>query len=222
MTCCLFGASHHQNQCWFIFHWSHGNKFQCNSNQNKIISIRRNGFENGIWKLVAILCQPQCVQSGKKIYKKAHLWEAMVHSTRLFAGGPGSAPHIVSAPRGRNHLLGSKGPLNKLSFSSAVRCFDAVIVSVACTPSVPAVLILNVHSPLLPQFRRRLGISANISCTRDNVNLLNPKKNPLPITWWLFNRWNVFEFCTENGKTPKRFDDLNRCYGRTRFREIWV
>ena len=37
-----------------------GNKFQWNLNRNHIF-IQENGFQNVIWKMVAIWCRPQCV-----------------------------------------------------------------------------------------------------------------------------------------------------------------
>ena len=55
------GPSHYLNQCWNIVNWSFGNKLQWNLNRNRYIFIHENPFENGVWKMAAILSQPQCV-----------------------------------------------------------------------------------------------------------------------------------------------------------------
>ena len=41
----------------------HGNRLQWNLNRNLCIFIQKNAFENVIWKLVAILSRPQCVNT---------------------------------------------------------------------------------------------------------------------------------------------------------------
>ena len=57
--------SHYLNQCWNIINWIPRNKLQLNLNRNLYIFIQENAFENVIWKMAAILVQPQCVKGGK-------------------------------------------------------------------------------------------------------------------------------------------------------------
>ena len=52
---------HYLNQCWYIINWTLRNKLQWNFNWNSYIFIQENAFENLVWKMVAILSQPQCV-----------------------------------------------------------------------------------------------------------------------------------------------------------------
>ena len=40
--------SHYINQCWFIVNWTPENKFQWNVNQDSIIFIQENAFENAV------------------------------------------------------------------------------------------------------------------------------------------------------------------------------
>ena len=54
--------SHYLNQCWNIVNWPLRNKLQWNVDWNAYIFIQRNAFENVIWKMVAILSQPQYVK----------------------------------------------------------------------------------------------------------------------------------------------------------------
>ena len=42
-----------QKQCWFMVNWAHRNKLKWNSNQNRILFIQENVFENVVYK-----CQP--------------------------------------------------------------------------------------------------------------------------------------------------------------------
>ena len=51
------------NQCWNIVNWILKNKLQWNFNRNSCIFIQENAFENAISKMMAILSQPQCVNS---------------------------------------------------------------------------------------------------------------------------------------------------------------
>ena len=53
--------SHYRNQWWNIINWNLKNKLQWNFKQNSYIFIQDNAFENVVWKMVAILSQPQCV-----------------------------------------------------------------------------------------------------------------------------------------------------------------
>ena len=53
--------SHYLNQCWDIVNWTLKNKLQWNLNQNTKLFIRENALENVIWKMAAMLSQPQCV-----------------------------------------------------------------------------------------------------------------------------------------------------------------
>ena len=41
--------------------WTFGNKLQWNLNQNSYIFVEENALENVVWKMAAILSQPQCV-----------------------------------------------------------------------------------------------------------------------------------------------------------------
>ena len=54
-------------QCWNIVNWTLRNKLQWNLNWNSHIFIQGNVFENIIWKMAAILSQPQSV-------KQVQLW----------------------------------------------------------------------------------------------------------------------------------------------------
>ena len=68
MACHLAGtSSHYLNQCWYIVNWTLGHKLQWNLNPNLYIFIQefQNVFENGVWKMVSILSQPQCVDMNK-------------------------------------------------------------------------------------------------------------------------------------------------------------
>ena len=56
--------SHYQNQCCNIVNWGPRNKLQLNFNRNSYKSIQENPFENVVWKMSAILPQPQCVNSS--------------------------------------------------------------------------------------------------------------------------------------------------------------
>ena len=53
--------SHYLNQCWNIVNWTLRNKLQWNLNRNSYIFNQENAFENVVWKMVAILSRPQCV-----------------------------------------------------------------------------------------------------------------------------------------------------------------
>ena len=68
MACHLAGTpSHYLNQCWYIINWTLGHKLQWNLNPNLYIFIQefQNAFENGVWKMVSILSQPQYVDMNK-------------------------------------------------------------------------------------------------------------------------------------------------------------
>ena len=56
--------SHYLSQCWNIINWILENKHQWNLNKNLCIFIQENALENVLWKMVAILSQPQCVICG--------------------------------------------------------------------------------------------------------------------------------------------------------------
>ena len=51
--------SHYLIQCWDIVNWTLRNKLQWNFNRNSKIFIQENAFKNVIWKMAAILSQPQ-------------------------------------------------------------------------------------------------------------------------------------------------------------------
>ena len=59
----LSAPSHYLNQCWNIVNWTPRNKLQWNVYRNSYIFIQENPFENVVWKMVAILSRPQCVNS---------------------------------------------------------------------------------------------------------------------------------------------------------------
>ena len=59
----LSAPSHYLNQCWIIVNWTLANKLQWNFNRNSFIFIQENAFQNVVWKMAAILSQPQCVNS---------------------------------------------------------------------------------------------------------------------------------------------------------------
>ena len=54
--------SHYLNQCWNMLDWTLRNKLQWNPNRNPYISIKENAYENVVWKMAAILPQPQWVK----------------------------------------------------------------------------------------------------------------------------------------------------------------
>ena len=61
MACRLIGAKPLSEPMMVIFYWNIGNKFQWNFNLNSNIFIQENAFDNVVWKMVAILSRPQCV-----------------------------------------------------------------------------------------------------------------------------------------------------------------
>ena len=60
--------SYYVNQCWNIVNWTLGAKLQRNLNRNSCILFQENAFENVVWKMVAILIRPQCVNLPTHIY----------------------------------------------------------------------------------------------------------------------------------------------------------
>ena len=57
--------SHYLNQCRNIVDWTLGNKLQWNLNPNSDIFIQENATENVVWKMAAILFQPQCINTSR-------------------------------------------------------------------------------------------------------------------------------------------------------------
>ena len=55
--------SHYLNQCQNIVNLTLRNKLQWNFNRYSNIFIQENPFQNVIWKMAAILSQPQCVNT---------------------------------------------------------------------------------------------------------------------------------------------------------------
>ena len=55
--------SHNLNECWNIVNWTIGNKPQWNLKRNSYIFTEENALENVVWKMVAILSRPQCVDT---------------------------------------------------------------------------------------------------------------------------------------------------------------
>ena len=53
--------SHYLSQWWIIINCTLRNKFQWNFDQNTMIFIQENAFENILYKMAAILSRPQCV-----------------------------------------------------------------------------------------------------------------------------------------------------------------
>ena len=74
--------SHRLNQCWNIVNWTLRNKLQWNFIINSYVFIQENAFENGIWKMVAILSWIQCVNVhsqtllSPKVLLGMALWKA--------------------------------------------------------------------------------------------------------------------------------------------------
>ena len=64
----LLAPSHYLNQCWNIVNWTIGNKSQWNLKWNSYIFTEENAFENVVWKMVAILSRPQCVNWQSATY----------------------------------------------------------------------------------------------------------------------------------------------------------
>ena len=62
--------SHYLNQCLNIVNWTLSNKLQRNFNWNSNIFIEENTFENVIWKMAAILSQPQCDKKASPVCPK--------------------------------------------------------------------------------------------------------------------------------------------------------
>ena len=56
-------SSHYLNQCWLIVNWTLRNKLQWNSNQNTILFIHANEFENVVYEMAAILFRRRWVDS---------------------------------------------------------------------------------------------------------------------------------------------------------------
>ena len=73
MACHLAGTpSHYLNQCWYIVNWTLGHKLQWNLNPNLYFFIQEFKMhlkmasgKYGVWKMVSILSQPQCVDMNK-------------------------------------------------------------------------------------------------------------------------------------------------------------
>ena len=63
--------SYYLNWRWNIVNWTLRNKLQWNLNRNSYIFIQENAFENVVWKMVVILCQPQCVNRADTLWNKA-------------------------------------------------------------------------------------------------------------------------------------------------------
>ena len=55
MACCLISQNHYLNQCWLIVNWIFKNKSRWNLNQDALIFIEENAFENVICHVAAIL-----------------------------------------------------------------------------------------------------------------------------------------------------------------------
>ena len=58
------GLSPGRHQCWDIVIWTPGDKLQWNLNRNSYIFVQENAFQIVVWKMVAILSRPQCVNSS--------------------------------------------------------------------------------------------------------------------------------------------------------------
>ena len=61
MACRLVGAKPLSEPKLEICNWILANKLQWNLNQNLYIYIQENASENVVWKMVAMLSRPQCV-----------------------------------------------------------------------------------------------------------------------------------------------------------------
>ena len=62
MACSLSSSSHFLHQCWLKVNWTIRNRIHWNTNQNSIIFIYENAFENVVWKMATILSRRQCVK----------------------------------------------------------------------------------------------------------------------------------------------------------------
>ena len=69
------GRRHYLNQCWNIVNWTPRNKLQWNINQNSYIFIQENPFENVVWKMTAILSQPQWFKGLYYLMQQMHMFK---------------------------------------------------------------------------------------------------------------------------------------------------
>ena len=77
-------------QWWDIVNWTPRNKLQWNVNQNSYIFIQENTFKNVVWKIAAILSQPQCVNMaqfscGQYIVISSSFEEITVNTSSAFS-----------------------------------------------------------------------------------------------------------------------------------------
>ena len=85
---------HYLNQCWNIVKTNLRNKIQWNLNLNSYILFRKNTFENVLWKMGAILSQPQWINKHMRRYpelahpKSAHdaqlIEEISINSNEMY------------------------------------------------------------------------------------------------------------------------------------------
>ena len=74
--------SHYLNQCWNLINWTGGNKLHWNLNRNLYIFIPENTLENVVWKIAAILYQPQFVKLSMQLI--VNLWLIVMMNTCTF------------------------------------------------------------------------------------------------------------------------------------------
>ena len=78
-----FQSSHFLNQCWRIVNWNMGNIPQWNLDENTIIFIQQNTFENVLCNIVAISLRPQ---TGKTILLPGKGWVYMTTNEPINTG----------------------------------------------------------------------------------------------------------------------------------------
>ena len=65
MACCLLGSKPLSEPLLTYSQLNHKEKNQCNINWSSNIFFQENVFETVVWKIAAILSQPQCVKSSE-------------------------------------------------------------------------------------------------------------------------------------------------------------
>ena len=60
--------SHYPNHCWNIIDLNLRNKLHWKPKWNSYIFIQENAFQHVVWKMAAILSQPQCVKKCKNMF----------------------------------------------------------------------------------------------------------------------------------------------------------
>ena len=118
--------NHYLNQCWNIVNWTLENKPQWNLYRNSYIFIKENAFENVIWKMAAILSQPQCGD-----HTKLNFWSSFFLRNTVFMLVINAVPVIslcwLSAFVELPVSYVVVGPLSGLSGSGSIKWDRAVV-----------------------------------------------------------------------------------------------